>query len=108
MLAGCWAHCFRKFEEAQPDHPEAGRALELIGKLYEIDDRAEGDRDRLAELRRKEAPAVLDVLKTWISEQATLKTLSIGKAVARHRPGLLAGVQPAGGSGAAVNRSASS
>lgn len=82
VLAGCWAHCFRKFEEAQHDHPEAGRALELIGKLYEIDDRAEGDRDRLAELRRKEAPAVLDELKTWISEQATLKTLSIGKAAA--------------------------
>ena len=81
-LAGCWAHCFRKFKEAQPDHPEAGRALELIGKLYEIDDRAEGDSERLAELRRSEAPAVLDELKTWISEQATLKTLSIGKAAA--------------------------
>lgn len=23
LLAGCWAHVFRKFEEAQPDHPEA-------------------------------------------------------------------------------------
>src|SRR4029078_7916047 len=23
VLAGCWAHCFRKMEEAQPDHPEA-------------------------------------------------------------------------------------
>ncbi len=40
-LAGCWAHVFRKFEEAAPDHPEARRALQWIGSLYEIDDRAE-------------------------------------------------------------------
>jgi hypothetical protein len=26
-LAGCWAHVFRKFEEAAVDHPEAHRAL---------------------------------------------------------------------------------
>ena len=80
ILAGCWAHCFRKFEEAQPDHPEAARALALIGKLYEIDARADGDLERLAELRRTESAAVLDELKTWLGEQATLKTLSIGKA----------------------------
>lgn len=82
VLAGCWAHCFRKFEEAEPDHPEAGRALELIGKLYEIDDRVGGDLKRLAELRRTESVAVLEELKTWLWEQATLKTLSIGKAAA--------------------------
>jgi transposase len=82
ILAGCHAHCYRKFEEAAPDHPEAGRALELIGKLYEIDDRAGGDLQRLAELRRTESTAVLAELKTWLWEQATLKTLSIGKAAA--------------------------
>jgi transposase len=82
VLAGCHAHCFRKFEEAEPNHPEAGRALELIGKLYEIDARADGDLKRLAELRRTESKAVLVELKTWLWEQATLKTLSIGKAAA--------------------------
>lgn len=81
-LSGCWAHCFRKMEEAEPDHPEASRALELIGKLYEIDDRAEGELARLAELRRTESAAVLAELKTWLWEQAPLKTLSIGKAAA--------------------------
>lgn len=80
VLAGCWAHCIRKFRDAEPDHPEAGRALELIGKLYEIEDRADGDSARLAELRRTESAAVLDELKKWLWEQATLKTLSIGKA----------------------------
>jgi len=80
VLAACWAHCFRKFEDAQPDHPEAGRALELIGKLYEIDARAGNDQAQRAILRRTESVAVLTDLKTWLWEQATLKTLSIGKA----------------------------
>jgi transposase len=82
VLAGCFAHCFRKFEEAMPDHPEAVRALEWIGKLYEIDARAEGDLARRAELRRSESTEVLAEMKTWLGEQATLKTLSIGKAAA--------------------------
>jgi hypothetical protein len=55
LLAGCRAHCFRKFEAAS-DLPEATRALELIGRRYVIDDRAEGSLDQLA-LRRTESPA---------------------------------------------------
>lgn len=79
-LAGCWAHVYRKFKEATPDHPEAERALGWIGALYAIDERADGDVDRLAELRRVEAPAVLAELKDWLWHYATLKTLSIGNA----------------------------
>jgi transposase len=79
-LAGCWAHVYRKFEEAMPDHPEAERALAWIGALYAIDERAGGDLDRLAELRRTEAPAVLAELKNWLWHFATLKTISIGNA----------------------------
>jgi transposase len=82
VLAGCWAHVYRKFEEAKPDHPEADQALAWIGALYEIDHRAVGDLDRLGELRRAEAPAILDAFRAWLEEQASLKTLSIGKAAA--------------------------
>lgn len=81
-LAGCWAHVYRKFEEALPNHPEAQRALAWIGALYEIDRRADGDLERLAALRAAEAPAVLAAFKEWLWQQATLKTLSIGKAAA--------------------------
>ncbi len=81
-LAGCWAHVFRKFEEAAPDHPEAHLALKWIGQLYEIDERAEGDSARKAELRRIESTEVIATMKTWLWTQATLKTLSIGKAAA--------------------------
>ncbi|CAN5595504.1 hypothetical protein BH11MYX1_BH11MYX1_09160 [soil metagenome] len=42
VLAGCWAHVYRRFEEAEPDHPDAERALAWIGALYETD-RVAGD-----------------------------------------------------------------
>src|SRR5262249_31903902 len=58
-LAGCWAHAFRKFEEALPDHPEAELATKWIGKLYDIDDKAGGDVARKAELRSNESSAVI-------------------------------------------------
>lgn len=80
LLAGCWAHVYRKFEEAEPDHPEANLALGWIGQLYDIDERADGDLEKKAELRRAESSQVLAALKTWLWNQAVLKTLSIGKA----------------------------
>lgn len=82
VLAGCWAHVFRRFEEAAPDHPEAQLAMKWIGELYDIDERADGDLDILAELRRTESVVVLDKIKAWLWSQAPLKTLSIGKAAA--------------------------
>ena len=50
--------------------------------MSEIDARAASDQVQLATLRRTESVAVLADLKTWLWEQATLKTLSIGKAAA--------------------------
>ena len=82
VLAGCWAHVFRKFKEAMPDHPEAKQALTWIGALYDIDDKANGDERRRAELRRTESVVVLEELKTWLWELASLTSLSIGKAAA--------------------------
>lgn len=82
VLAACWAHVFRKFEEASSDHPEAHIALAFIGELYDIDERAGGDLERKAELRRAESAEVIGKLKTWLWSQALLKTLSIGKAAA--------------------------
>jgi len=81
-LAGCWAHVFRRFDEAKPDHPDAERALAWIGALYEIDRRGEGDLARIAELRRTEAPPNLGEFKIWLLERAGDTHLSIGKAAA--------------------------
>ncbi len=82
VLANCWAHVYRRFEEAMPDHPEAEKAVASIGALYEIDRQADGDLVRLAELRRTESVRVLDELKEWLSSMITLTSLSIGKAAA--------------------------
>lgn len=82
LLAGCWAHVYRKFEEAEPDHPEANLALGWIGELYAIDERAGADLEMKAQLRRTESADVLAKIKTWLWSQAVLKTLSIGKAAA--------------------------
>ena len=81
-LAGCWAHVYRKFEEAAPDHPEANLALRWIGQLYAIDERADGDLVKKAELRRTKSAEVIATMKTWLWQQAVLKTLSIGNAAA--------------------------
>lgn len=81
-LAGCWAHVFRKFEEAAPDHPEANLAMKWIGELYAIDDEAGGDLCRVAELRETKSAEILALMKAWLWNQATLKSLSIGNAAA--------------------------
>jgi transposase len=81
-LAGCWAHVYRKFEEAAPDHPEANLALKWIGELYAIDERAEGDLTKKAALRSAASAEVIATMKTWLWQQAVLKTLSIGHAAA--------------------------
>ena len=81
-LAGCWAHVYRKFEEAAPNHPQAYIALKWIGDLYDIDERAAGDVDKKSELRRTDSAAVIAELKTWLWSQASLKTPSIGNAAA--------------------------
>ncbi len=73
---------YRKFEEAAPDHPEANLALKWIGELYDIDERAGGDLAKKAELRKNESAAVLATMKTWLWNQAVLKSLAIGNAAA--------------------------
>jgi transposase len=82
VLAGCWAHVLRRFEEAAPHHPDAEHALAWIGALYDIERRAGGDLARLAELRRAESPPILDALRRWLYEHAGDTHLLIGKAAA--------------------------
>jgi transposase len=82
VLAGCWAHVYRRFEEAVPDHPDADKALAWIGALYDIDRDADDDPKLRAELRRTRAQPILDDLKAWLWTQAEQTSISIGKAAA--------------------------
>jgi transposase len=82
ILAACWAHVLRRFEEARADHPEAEKALTWIGALYDIDRRGECDLAHVAELRRAHAPAILDAFRGWLLDHAGATHISIGKAAA--------------------------
>jgi transposase len=61
----CWAHARRKFYEARLSSPaEASLILEMIGRLYEVEDRARPlDDDARRVLRQTEAVPILERLK---------------------------------------------
>jgi transposase len=82
VLAACWAHVYRRFDDIKDDHPDAEEALARIGALYEIDRRAGDDAAARAALRGAEAPAILESLRAWLLERAALTHIALGKAAA--------------------------
>tara|TARA_R110002072_G_scaffold126995_1_gene264114 strand:+ start:912 stop:2336 length:1425 start_codon:yes stop_codon:yes gene_type:complete len=80
QLAGCWAHVHRRFAEAEPDHPEAGKALGFIRQLYAIDDEADDDLDTKLKLRQTRSKLVLDEMRAWLNDLSVLTSTSFGSA----------------------------
>lgn len=72
--AGCWAHARRKFVDAEKAHPAiAKEAVEMIRKLYAIEDKGKGLSvgERLAFRQAKATPILLalkDRLHSWRTE----------------------------------------
>lgn len=67
--AGCWAHARRKFVEAEKTQPAIAReAVDLIGKLYDIERRAKdlSPQERLG-MRLVESRPILDLLHQRLS-----------------------------------------
>ena len=62
----CWAHARRKFFEARSSSPaEASLILEMIRRLYEVEDRARPlEDDARKALRQSDAAPILDRLRT--------------------------------------------
>jgi len=80
-IANCWAHARRGFVEAESAYPKAKEMVELIGKLYEIEERArEKDLD-LGELRRTESTAIVAEIKRWLTSTVATPKSSLGKAI---------------------------
>ena len=92
----CWAHVRRKFVEAESSFPEAcGRALELIGALYEVErlipklPRDAPDEARLdvvalrRRLRQDRSRPIVDALREWAyaTKPVTLPQSGLGKAI---------------------------
>jgi transposase len=65
IRAGCWAHARRKFVDAEASKPEVAReAVELIGRLYAVEEEARGlDAEKRLALRRATSLPVLALLK---------------------------------------------
>lgn len=74
ISCGCWAHTRRYFLEAEQEAPDlAAKALDLIGQIYAVDDKArelgiEGS-EAHTQLRQRECPKILDSLKRFLDAQ---------------------------------------
>lgn len=79
VLVGCWAHIYRRFEEASGDFPEAEYAMRLISLLYSID--ANSAPDELAANRSFWSRLVLDELYRWLTTVPVLTTTSLGRTI---------------------------
>lgn len=67
---GCWAHAFRRFEEAkETESVLAGEALGFIGEIYAIERRGKSaglDAKARGELRQRESKPVIEKLRAWL------------------------------------------
>lgn len=81
----CWAHARRKFIEAEPtDRQHVGEILELIGKLYEVEDLGRGRPPQLRyELRQLKSAPLLQRIGNWLElqEHEALPKSPLGQAV---------------------------
>ena len=86
--AACWAHARRKFVDALKENQKlATQAIVMIGKLYEVErkaDEAGMSVDQRRELRQKEAYPVIQLMERWCVDTYTevLESSLIGKAIA--------------------------
>jgi len=93
--AACWAHVRRGFVVAESDCPEATTAIELIGKLFEIEREVDAAElahplDRLRERARRrdeDSRSAFKELAAWRRDLSYLPKSSLGKAV-RYMDGL--------------------
>jgi len=74
-LVGCWAHARRKFDEAikaqgpKPKPGKATRGLNLIQRLYGIEQQAKGlSPEARWELRQANARPILDDIRRWLDD----------------------------------------
>ena len=80
VLAACWAHAFRKFRDAAPDHPDSIQIMNWISQLYDLDAKAKGDIDERARIRKEESAEVLKEMKEFLMKLPVLRSLDYGKA----------------------------
>lgn len=86
---GCWAHARRKFMDAKKIAPKnkvgkANMALNLIQKLYRIEQQSKGQPpDKRLEARQTHSLPILQKLKTWLDKSlnSTVPKSKLGEAL---------------------------
>lgn len=89
VLVCCWMHARRGFIKAGPNHPVAAEALDLIARLYRVEDQAVAGATRtgepLLEVRRRmrntESRAIVAELDRWRNRQTAIPPLQLDKAL---------------------------
>lgn len=93
-VAVCWAHCRRKFCEAEPHYPGPCReALGMIDSLFAIERefRESSPEERLRARRERSAP-IVERLYAWANTQHVLPRSGMGEALTylkNQKPGLI-------------------
>ena len=82
-IANCWAHVRRKFVESEEHYPEpCGEALDLIGKLFEIDHEiASDDFEERKATRQLRSRPIVDKLFEWARHQRGLPKGGLRRAI---------------------------
>ena len=89
MVVACWAHARRGFIKAEANHPAAAEALNLIAKLYAVEDKAaalaKDTGEPLLDVRRRlrdtlSRPLVA-ALRIWLDAQTPIPSLQLDKAI---------------------------
>lgn len=87
-LAHCWAHVRRKFKEIEQNYPLASaEALDLIGKLYDVERLVVPTSDEAAtlalraQLRAQRSQDLIDEIRRWAERQTPLPQSGLGKAI---------------------------
>jgi transposase len=91
-LAFCWAHVRRKYVKAEPFAPTCAEAIELIGKLYEIErdlpnphtltgPEQESALAQILAVRRERSAPVVEEIKAWAGRQQGFPESTFRKAI---------------------------
>jgi transposase len=81
-LVQCWVHVRRNFVECEKAFPtECGQVLGLIGKLYEIEQRAGDDLEERRRLRHEESRKVLADIQSWVFEVRSVPGTALHEAI---------------------------
>jgi len=75
-----WAHVYRKFRDAAPNHPDAIQMMNWISELYDLDAKAGDDLELRGRIRREESAETLARMKEWLLQLPVLRSLDYGQA----------------------------